>query len=289
MSLLRKVVAAVMMGAFLVACGSSSDGGGAGERLTIGLPPGEDSPETLKMSDTIRKLFADATGRPVEVKRTADYLGVVEAMRGGHVDAALFSPFATVIGMQTAPIELLLASKGGTDPASVIVTPRASGITGLAQLRGKTVTLVDPASATGNLMPRMKLKEAGLEVERDYRPNYAGSHDAVGAAIAAGKIDAGAMNYVGYQTMVQKGVIDASKVRVLAETGPVVMGATIVARKDLDPAVKKALQDRLPAAWPTDPQLLRMLGAAPSVPDAAAVAAAKKVVTDLGIKLESIR
>ncbi|MEV0613800.1 phosphate/phosphite/phosphonate ABC transporter substrate-binding protein [Nonomuraea sp. NPDC050404] len=288
MGLLRKVAAVVLMGALLTACGSG-EGGAGPAKLTIGLPPGEDSPEQLLLSDTLRKLFADATGREVEVKRTADYLGVVEAMRGGHVDAALFSPFATVIGMETAPIELLLASKGGTDPASVIVTPKDSGITELAQLKGKTITLVDPASATGNLMPRQKLKEAGLEVERDYKPNYAGSHDAVGAAVNSGKIDAGAMNYIMYHTMLEKGVIDGSKVRVLAETGPVVMGATIVARKELDPAVKKAIQDKLPTVWPSDPAVLKTLGAAPAKPDAATVAAAKKVVTDLGIKLESIR
>ncbi|TYB60617.1 phosphate/phosphite/phosphonate ABC transporter substrate-binding protein [Nonomuraea sp. PA05] len=288
MGLLRKVAAVIALGVLLAACGSGT-GGSEPAKLTIGLPPGEDSPEQLQLSETLKKLFADATGLQVEVQRTADYMGVVEAMRGGHVDAALFSPFATVIGMETAPIELLLASKGGTDPASVIVTPKDSGITELAQLKGKTITLVDPASATGNLMPRQKLKEAGLEVERDYQVTYAGSHDAVGAAVNSGKIDAGAMNYVGYRTMVEKGVIDGSEVRVLAETGPVVMGATIVVRKELDPAVKQAIQDKLPAAWPTDPTMLRTLGAAPAKPDEAAVTAAKKVVTDLGIKLENIR
>lgn len=288
--MLRRLVAALVLGVLLAACGTAAGDDGADPgTLTIGLPPGDDGPEALKLGDTVSELFAAATGKKVEVKTTADYLGVVEALRGGHVDAALFSPFATVIGMETAPIELLLAGEGGTDPASVIVTPVASGITELSQLRGKTITLVDPVSATGNLMPRAKLKEAGLEVERDYTPNYAGSHDAVGAAVNSGKIDAGAMNYALYHSLVGKGVIDGSKVRVLAETEPVAMGATIVVREGLGPELKKAIQEKLPAHWPTDPELLRLIGSAPSIPDEAAVEAARKVVTDLGIELENIR
>src|SRR5690606_7117749 len=143
--------------------------------------------------------------------------------------------------------------------------------------------------ATGSLMPRARLKEAGLEVERDYTPSYAGSHDAVGAAVNSGKIDAGAMNYALYHSLVGKGVIDGSKVRVLAETEPVAMGATIVVREGLGPELKKAIPAKLPAHWPTDPELLRLIGSAPSIPDEAAVEAARKGVTDLGIELENIR
>ncbi|WTW92250.1 phosphate/phosphite/phosphonate ABC transporter substrate-binding protein [Streptomycetaceae bacterium NBC_01309] len=286
----RRAVAVFVAAAALVVSGcSSDDSGGDSSTLRIGMPPGEDTPEALKQTELLKQAFADATGRKVEVKKAADYLGVVEALRGGHIDAALFSPFATIIGMESAPIELLLAGKGSPAPASVIVTPASSGITSLEQLRGKTVTLVDPASATGNLMPRLKLKDAGLEVDRDYKVAYAGSHDAVGAAVASGKIDAGAVNYTMYQAMTAKGVIDKDKVRVLAETAPMSMGATIVVRKNLKTELKTAIKDKLPGAWTTNPDLAKFFGATPVPPSESDIAGARAVVVGLGIKLENVR
>jgi phosphonate transport system substrate-binding protein len=284
---LRKLTAA-FAGALILLSGCSAAEAGD-DVLVIGMPPGEDSPEMLQFQETVTEIFEEATGKEVEVQTAADYLGVIEALRGGHIDAALMSPFATVIGMETAPLELLLAGPGGDDPASVIATPATSGITGLEQLEGKTVTLVDPASTTGNLMPRLTLAAAGLEMDADYDVAFAGGHDAVATALAGGHIDAGAMNHTMYHQMIENGVIDPEQVVVLAETDPIPMGSTIIVREDLEQELKDLIRDELPGAWPADEETVRVLGAAPAPPTEADIEAATNLVTSLGIDLEDIR
>jgi phosphonate transport system substrate-binding protein len=70
-------------------------------------------------------------------------------------------------------------------------------------------------------MPRSALLAAGIEPERDFhRVAYSGAHDATIAAVAAGKVQAGALNISVWDKFVADKRVDTSRVRVFFTTPP---------------------------------------------------------------------
>ena len=68
-------------------------------------------------------------------------------------------------------------------------------------------------------MPRSYLLEAKIDPDKDFRRvAYSGAHDATIAAVAAGKVDAGALNISVWDKFVADRKVDASKVRVFYTT-----------------------------------------------------------------------
>jgi hypothetical protein len=79
------------------------------------------------------------------------------------------------------------------------------------------------ASAAHNWtpLPRSFLLAAGLEPERDFkRVAFSGAHDATIAAVAAGKVQAGALNVSVWEKFVAEKKVDTDKVRVFFTTPP---------------------------------------------------------------------
>jgi phosphonate transport system substrate-binding protein len=70
-------------------------------------------------------------------------------------------------------------------------------------------------------MPRSFLLRAGLEPDRDFRRvAYSGAHDATIAAVASGKVQAGALNISVWDKFVAEKRVDTDKVRVFFTTPP---------------------------------------------------------------------
>jgi phosphonate transport system substrate-binding protein len=102
----------------------------------------------------------------------------------------------------------------------VFITTEA-GIRGLADLKGKTLSFGSQSSTSGHLMPRSFLLAAGVDPDKDLRRvAYSGAHDATVAAVAAGKVDAGALNISVWERLVADKKVDAAKVRVFFTTPP---------------------------------------------------------------------
>jgi phosphonate transport system substrate-binding protein len=70
-------------------------------------------------------------------------------------------------------------------------------------------------------MPRSVLLQAGLDPDKDFRRvAYSGAHDATIAAVAAGKVQAGALNISVWEKFVAEKKVDTSKVYVFYTTPP---------------------------------------------------------------------
>jgi phosphonate transport system substrate-binding protein len=54
-----------------------------------------------------------------------------------------------------------------------------SGITKLEDLKGQTICFPAPTAVAATMMPKLFLKERGLDVEKDAQPMYVGSQDSV--------------------------------------------------------------------------------------------------------------
>lgn len=164
-------------------------------KLTVGFSPWENPAEISKIAAEVTKLLGKELSMTVVPKVASDYAGVVEAMRNGQVDIAFFPPAAYVLAEQRAKARVILKSmfKGQSAYYSAIITRKDSGISKLADLKGKTFAFVDPNSTSGSIYPRVMLLDAGIKPERDFaHVIQAGGHDVVVLSVLNRKVDAGA-------------------------------------------------------------------------------------------------
>ena len=91
----------------------------------------------------------------------------------------------------------------------------------LADLKGKDVSFGSQSSTSGHLMPRSFLLQAGIDPDKDFRRvAYSGAHDATIAAVASGKVQAGALNISVWDKFVADRRVDTDKVRAFYTTPP---------------------------------------------------------------------
>ncbi|RYY71814.1 MAG: putative selenate ABC transporter substrate-binding protein, partial [Comamonadaceae bacterium] len=90
---------------------------------------------------------------------------------------------------------------------------------GLADLKGRNLSFGSQSSTSGHLMPRSFLLAAGVDPDKHLkRVAYSGAHDATVAAVASGKVDAGALNISVWEKLVADKKVDTSRVRVFYTT-----------------------------------------------------------------------
>lgn len=217
--------------------------------LRMGLIPAEDAEEMLRNYEPVKEYLSERLGIPVEIMVTSDYSAAIEAMRSKHIDMAWFGPFSYIIAHNIAGAEAIVngvrRSDGGSDYRSVIVVRADSGIESLNDLKGKSFAFVDPTSTSGHLIPKKILIENGIDPENDFNQVfYAGTHNAVGYAIANGKVDAGAIGDNVYNRMVTQGEINPEINKIIYTSDPI-PGSPIVIRGDLPEDLKLAIQTAL--------------------------------------------
>jgi phosphonate transport system substrate-binding protein len=191
--------------------------------LRVALLPDENAATIIQNAQPLKLHLEKAVGKPVEMIVTTDYSSMIEAARFGRIDVAYFGPLSYVLARSKAEIEAFAVgvSRGTPTYTSVVIVPTASPIKTLADLKGRTVAYGDQASTSSHLVPRAMIQDAGLVVKNDYNAVYLGAHDAVARAVEAGKVDAGALSRPIYETLLKGGKVDATKVRILAETKPI--------------------------------------------------------------------
>lgn len=167
-----------------------------GAELRLGFTPSEEGEGDREES---HRALADYLGRrlglPVVLVRSANYGAAIAAMSEGRVDMISLGPFAYVLAARQGVAEALVVT--GTDERgprtyeSVLLTHERTRLTTLADVVQRSETLrldlVDPASNSGNLVPRVALQAAGADVERGFaRVEYTLSHGVAILNVAAG-------------------------------------------------------------------------------------------------------
>jgi phosphonate transport system substrate-binding protein len=143
---------------------------------------------------------------------------------------------------------------------SVFITDKASGINKLEDLKGHTLSFGSQSSTSGHLMPRSFLLAAKVNPDVDLkRVAFSGAHDATIAAVASGKVDAGALNISVWEKFVADKKVDTSQVKVFYTTPPY-----FDYNWSVHADMPQALQDKIKAAFlaldPNTPQGKEILG-----------------------------
>lgn len=260
--------------------------------LRFAMPPGVDDPQLILAVDDMADLIATAVDREVITENPADYMAVVEAIRGGFVDVAFMSQFVTALAIETGAVSPLVVWEAEQLPAAYCLVRADSPFQTVADLRGAEVAFVDPGSTTGHFMPRSLLAQNGLEYDVDYRSRFAGGHDTAILALLNESVDVACTARQLYGIFLDAEFFTEDEVRIIGETAPIPVGVSIVVRTDMDDATRDALAASVPGAIMSDPTMMLLVGGATDYivnPDRDVYAPLLQVARDVGLNIDDLR
>jgi len=192
------------------------------ETLKVALLPDENASTVIKNNKPLEIYLEKELGKKIELVVTTDYSSMIEAMRHGRIDMAYFGPLSYVLAKQKSDIEPFAAmkQKGSTTYQSVLIANTGAGIAKISDIVNKNVAYGDKASTSSHLIPKSILAENGLKAGENYREHFAGAHDAVAMAVQNGHAQAGGVSKPIFESLVQRGLVDANKVKGFAESKP---------------------------------------------------------------------
>ena len=238
--------------------------------LRVSAIPDENPTELQRKFKPLGEYLAKATGLKVEFIPVTDYAASVEGLVNKKLDMVWFGGFTFVQAQHRSKGQVVPLVQRAEDEQfrSVFVTTNPA-ITKLEDLRGKTLSFGSESSTSGHLMPRSFLLGAKINPEKDLkRVAYSGAHDATVAAVAGGKVDAGALNISVWEKLVNEKKVDPAAVRVFYTT-PGYFDYNWTVRADMPQAMKKKITDAflaLDASTPEGKEILGLQRAAKFIP-----------------------
>jgi phosphonate transport system substrate-binding protein len=184
--------------------------------------PDESPTELARKAAPLVKYLEQQLGMKVEFTPVSDYAAAVEALVNKQVDMAWYGGFTFVqANIRSGGKVIPLVQREEDEKFRSVFITSDPDIKTLADLKGKTVSFGSQSSTSGHLMPRSVLLQANIDPDKDFkRVAYSGAHDATIAAVAAGKVDAGALNISVWDKFVAEKKVDPSKVKVIFTTPP---------------------------------------------------------------------
>lgn len=228
------------------------------KEFNIGVLGGENAQERMTNQECFRAATEEALGVPVKLFTPADYDGVIQGLLGGTLDAALLGASGYAKAYLTdpeavGPVLVKTTLDGGFTYHSIGIARKDSGITSMADAKGKVMGFGDPNSTSGYLIPAVELPKAGYSVKPgEYFSDvkFTGGHEQTIVAVQNGDIDAGVTfadglgdwedgyNSGALRKAVDAGIIDMNDLVEIWKSEPIPEGP-IVVRSALPADVKE--------------------------------------------------
>jgi phosphonate transport system substrate-binding protein len=187
-------------------------------------------PKVVTIWDIIKGYFED-NGCPMDYVFYSNYEMQVRALLEGSIDVAWNSPLAWLDAQRQSggACKAIAMRDTDRDRVSHIVARADSGVSTIADLRGRTIAVGASDSPQATLIPLGVLQRSGLEPGVDFAvlrhdvlvgkhgDHIGGEKDAF-AALATGRADACAMLDLNWQLWSSDGTIDATRYRIIATT-----------------------------------------------------------------------
>jgi phosphonate transport system substrate-binding protein len=219
------------------------------ETLRFGILVPEESPQTLAKLAVLEQYFTRTLGRPVKQISISNSSAMIEAMRSRKIDLGTGGAFTYLVASAKAGAEAI-AMTGVADGqpqlyTACLLTSPATGLKSIDDVvkKSKNLTLswAYPTSTSGHLIPRYALQQRGVLPENFKEVFTSTNHAATILSVASGKVDVAAVMTAVVERFVASGKIKAADVRVIWTSDPIIEGPIYV-RKELDPALKKRIQ-----------------------------------------------
>jgi phosphonate transport system substrate-binding protein len=223
--------------------------------LRVSAIPDEAPTELQRKFKPLGEYLEKKTGMKVEFTPVTDYAAAVETLINKKVDMVWFGGFTFVQAKVRSNNEITPLVQRLEDESfkSVFITTKKD-INALSDLKGKTLSFGSESSTSGHLMPRSYLLAAKIDPDTDLRRiAFSGAHDATVAAVAGGKVDAGALNMSVWDKLVADKKVDPSVVRVFYTT-PGYYDYNWSVRSDMPADLQKKLSDAFLSLDPKNAQ-----------------------------------
>lgn len=212
-------------------------------KLVVALLPDEDAATIIQDNEGLTHYLEAELDKEIELVVTTDYSSMIEAASNGRLDLAYFGPLSYVLAKTKSDIEPFAArlKAGATTYTSIIIGNVEAGVDAFSDIQGTIVAFGDPASTSSRLFPELTLAEAGLKSGEDYEVVFLGAHDAVALAVQNGNAQAGGLSRPIFDSLVEDGRVDRSKITVIAESAPIPQYPWTL-RSDLAPELKEQIR-----------------------------------------------
>lgn len=223
--------------------------------LRVSAIPDESPTELQRKFKPLGEYLEKKLGMKVEFTPVTDYAASVEGLVNNKLDMVWFGGFTFVQARVRSNNQVIPLVQREEDEKfrSVFITTR-NDITKLQDLKGKTFTFGSESSTSGHLMPRSFLLAANINPDTDMkRIAFSGAHDATVAAVAGGKVDAGALNISVWEKLLAQGKVDASAVHVFYTT-PGYYDYNWTVSSAMNPVLRKKLADAFLSLDKNNPQ-----------------------------------
>lgn len=238
----------------------------------VGILGGENQTDRLRNFQCLVDHLKPVLGvDEVKLFPAADYDGVIQGLLGGTLDYAELgaSGYAKVYLENKDAVDPILTTvqtDGSTGYHSVMVARKDSGMTKLADMKGKKLGFADPDSTSGYLVPNVALPEdTGMPIDKFFASTgFGGGHENLVLEVLKGTFDAGTTWASGVgkfedgytsgnlRKMVDKGELDMNDLVQLWES-PLIPNGPIVVRSSLDKDTKQKFKSFMMNLPKSDP------------------------------------
>ncbi|MBI1384327.1 MAG: phosphate/phosphite/phosphonate ABC transporter substrate-binding protein [Rhizobiales bacterium] len=225
------------------------------KQLVFSIIPTEETTQELGIYKPLLAALRQKTGKSIEFFMPTSYASVIEGMVNGWVHIGVHGPNSYVLAREKDPTLMVFATytkvKGhfqeeGPGYRAVLVSRSDSKFDSIEALRGTVVGLADPASTSGNLMPRMVFGEVigtGQDIEKYFsKVVYTGGHDQSGLAVKEGRVDSAFVATHRLDNVIGRGLAKPEDYRVIWQSG-IIPQDPLVYRTDLCEPILAAIRD----------------------------------------------
>jgi len=264
------LVVCLLAGGLLTSCGRSEEqSDGNPKKLRFGLLVAQETEQTYERLDVLTNYFTKQLGREVEFLQITTPSAMIEAMRAKKIEVAggtgAFTYLVASKAIGAEAIATTTAADGNVRYyKSCLITNPNSGLKSMEDVvenAGKiTMSWAYPTSTSGHLVPRYYLQKRGIKPE-DFKEVFTSTdHTATLFSVTSGRVDVAAIMYATLDRFLKIGKVKPGSVRVIWESEPIAPGPVFV-RKDLDPALKKQIQQAYTNVAKADPNAMEALQA----------------------------
>ncbi|MCX5832911.1 MAG: phosphate/phosphite/phosphonate ABC transporter substrate-binding protein [Deltaproteobacteria bacterium] len=221
--------------------------------LTFSIVPAMETMQDLGLYDPVIKHLKQVTGKDINFYMPTSRVSVIEAMMNKFVDIAVHGPYSYVIANEKDKnIEVFatyskapgIIAEEGPGYKAVLITKKGSKFTNLESLKGTTLALVDPASTSGTLIPRISFtKVIKMPLEKYFKKTvFSGGHDLSTMAVLDGKVDAAFVATHRFDEVINRGMVKKDQFNFLWYS-EFVPGDPFCYRLSLCPDLRKKIED----------------------------------------------
>ncbi|MDE2427723.1 MAG: putative selenate ABC transporter substrate-binding protein [Burkholderiales bacterium] len=247
----RRYFHSAIAAALLCLCGTSM----AQQVLRVSAIPDEAPTELQRKFKPLGAYLEKKLGMKVEFTPVTDYAASVEGLVNKKLDMVWFGGFTFIQAKVRSKDQVIpLVQREEDEKFKSVFITTDSNIHKLEDLKGKTFTFGSESSTSGHLMPRSYMLAAKINPDTDLkRIAFSGAHDATVAAVAGGKVDAGALNISVWEKLIAQNKVDTKLVHVFYTT-PGYYDYNWSVRADMPAGLRKKITDAFLALDAKNPE-----------------------------------